>query len=78
MLKIVGQAAPPEFVARVEALAAAHHPDLTVDITRAYHFGARYNAVPSLSLYVALAVDPPSPCAEGPGVLLLLAGEGWQ
>ena len=41
--KIVGKSAPEEFVRAVEELADAHHPQLKVDITRAYHFGARYN-----------------------------------
>ena len=41
--KIVGHAAPAAFTAQVEALARAHHADLVVDCTRAYHFGARYN-----------------------------------
>ena len=42
VLKIVGQAAPEDFQGRVEALALAHHPDLLVDIVRAYHFGKRW------------------------------------
>lgn len=41
VLKLVGQAAPEEFVERVEAIALAHHPEIVVDVTRAYHFGAR-------------------------------------
>ncbi|KAL4449002.1 hypothetical protein ABPG77_007719 [Micractinium sp. CCAP 211/92] len=43
VLKIVGQAAPAEFVARALRLAEGHHPAMAVDVTRAYHFGARYN-----------------------------------
>lgn len=43
VLKVVGQAAPAEFVARALRLAEAHHPAMAVDVTRAYHFGARYN-----------------------------------
>jgi hypothetical protein len=38
----VGAAAPDEFRERVERLAAEHHPELTVDCSRAYHFGPRY------------------------------------
>lgn len=41
--KIVGYSAPPEFVKQIEDLAHAHHGNLTVDCTRAYHFGSRYN-----------------------------------
>ena len=38
-----GHTAPPEFIARVNALAAAHSPQLALDCTRAYHFGSRFN-----------------------------------
>ena len=41
--KIVGHTAPPEFIAQVEDLARLHDARLSVDCTRAYHFGARYN-----------------------------------
>ena len=41
--KSAGHAAPAACTAQVEALARAHHADLVVDCTRAYHFGARYN-----------------------------------
>ena len=41
--KITGHTAPPEFIASVNALAAAHSPQLSVDCTRAYHFGSRFN-----------------------------------
>lgn len=34
VLKIVGQAAPEAFTRQVEALAAAHHPSLEVDVVR--------------------------------------------
>ena len=41
--KIVGHTAPPEFITQVEDLARLHDSRLAVDVTRAYHFGARYN-----------------------------------
>ena len=41
--KIVGYTAPPEFILQVEDLATLHDARLSVDCTRAYHFGARYN-----------------------------------
>jgi cation diffusion facilitator family transporter len=41
--KIVGYSAPPEFVQSIEGLAHSHHALLTVDCTRAYHFGPRFN-----------------------------------
>ena len=41
--KIVGHTAPPAFVLQVEELARQHDSRLSVDCTRAYHFGARYN-----------------------------------
>lgn len=41
--KIVGHTAPPEFIRQVEDIARKHDPRLSVDCTRAYHFGARYN-----------------------------------
>lgn len=43
VLKIVGHAAPEDFVSQVEQLARDHHPSLLVDVTRSYHFGARFN-----------------------------------
>lgn len=41
--KVAGHTAPDEFVAKVNAIAAQHSPQLTVDVTRAYHFGSRFN-----------------------------------
>jgi len=41
--KIVGHTAPPEFIDRVNGIARRHDSRLAVDVTRAYHFGARYN-----------------------------------
>lgn len=41
--KIVGHAAPESFTHEVESLAVAHHAQLIVDCTRAYHFGTRFN-----------------------------------
>lgn len=43
VLKIVGQAAPEAFTRQVEAIAAAHHPSLEVDVARCYSFGPRFN-----------------------------------
>ena len=40
--KIVGISAPEDFVDRLEAMAAAHHERLQVDVIRAYYFGARF------------------------------------
>jgi hypothetical protein len=39
--KIVGRAAPEDFVEQLEQLATGHHEQLEVDVIRAYHFGAR-------------------------------------
>ena len=41
--KIVGHTAPQKFIEEVEEIARKHDPRLSVDCTRAYHFGARYN-----------------------------------
>ena len=41
--KIVGHTAPRDFIDQMEEVARAHDSRLTVDVTRAYHFGARYN-----------------------------------
>jgi divalent metal cation (Fe/Co/Zn/Cd) transporter len=35
--------APDEFIAMVEAIANEHHDNITVDCTRAYFFGSRFN-----------------------------------
>ena len=43
MKKMTGHTAPPEFIERVNALAAAHSTQLALDCTRAYHFGSRFN-----------------------------------
>lgn len=51
--KIVGHAAPESFTRAVEALAVAHHEQLVVDCTRAYHFGTRFN----VELEVILPAD---------------------
>jgi len=40
--KIVGRGAPTDFIEELATIADAHHEDLTVDVIRAYHFGARY------------------------------------
>jgi cation diffusion facilitator family transporter len=39
---LVGVAADGEFVEHVKRLTADHHPQLTLDIIRAYHFGTKY------------------------------------
>eukprot|EP01040_Poterioochromonas_malhamensis_P012326 gene12326-13477_t len=41
--KIVGHAAPREFIQQIEQLALEHDQRIQVDCTRVYHFGARYN-----------------------------------
>jgi cation diffusion facilitator family transporter len=41
--KIVGHTAPQDFIDQVEDIARLHDSRLAVDVTRAYHFGARYN-----------------------------------
>jgi len=41
--KIVGHTAPPDFILSVEEIARKHDHRLSVDCTRAYHFGARFN-----------------------------------
>ncbi|PRW57612.1 CDF membrane isoform A [Chlorella sorokiniana] len=56
VLKIVGQAAPEAFTRQVEALAAAHHPALEVDVVRCYHFGPRYNVEMEVVLPGAMTV----------------------
>lgn len=43
VLKIVGVAAPEVFVQQVERLAEEFDSAIQVDVTRAYHFGSRYN-----------------------------------
>ena len=40
---MAGHTAPDEFVAAVNAIAVQHSPQLSVDVTRAYHFGSRFN-----------------------------------
>ena len=40
--KIVGKAAPGDFIEKLEELANAHHDDLELDVIRAYFFGARF------------------------------------
>lgn len=55
MRKVMGHTAPPEFIARVRALAAQHSPQhlLEVDCIRAYHFGSRFN----VELEIVLPAD---------------------
>jgi divalent metal cation (Fe/Co/Zn/Cd) transporter len=38
--KLVGRGAPADFIEQLRAIADEHHEDLTVDVVRAYHFGA--------------------------------------
>uniref|UniRef100_A0A061S4Y4 Cdf membrane protein n=1 Tax=Tetraselmis sp. GSL018 TaxID=582737 RepID=A0A061S4Y4_9CHLO len=40
--KLVGHAAPEEFVREVAEMCEEHHGELEVDVIRAYHFGERY------------------------------------
>ena len=42
MGKLVGKTAPPAFISKVNGIASRHHPLLRVDVTRAYHVGARF------------------------------------
>lgn len=39
--KLVGRAAPEEFIRELEMLASTHHDELEIDVIRAYHFGPR-------------------------------------
>lgn len=48
--KVVGFTAPPEFISKVQALAAAHSRLLRVDCIRAYHFGVRRSALDAAPL----------------------------
>ncbi|GAB4819696.1 hypothetical protein N2152v2_006742 [Parachlorella kessleri] len=57
VLKIVGQAAPEAFRQKVEQIAASHHPSLLVDITRAYHFGSRFNVEQEVVLPADMTVE---------------------
>eukprot|EP01032_Pedospumella_encystans_P013588 gene13588-15635_t len=41
--KIVGHTAPSDYIEMIEGMALDHDHRLTVDVTRVYHFGARYN-----------------------------------
>lgn len=54
--KLTGHTAPPEFVDRVNQLAAAHNAALAVDVTRCYHFGARYNVEMEIVLPALMTV----------------------
>eukprot|EP00953_Heterococcus_sp_UTEX-ZZ885_P034099 17686-Heterococcus_DN1.PRE.2 len=38
-----GRSAPEEFISMVESLANEHHSSITVDCTRAYFYGSRFN-----------------------------------
>lgn len=40
--KIVGKAAPSDFVATLQMMAMEHHDFIEIDCTRAYHWGARF------------------------------------
>lgn len=42
MDKIVGRAAPDEFLATLEAMGDSHHGAMQIDAIRAYHFGSRF------------------------------------
>merc|ERR1712151_15694 len=39
---IVGKKAEPEFLRMIQELAEAHHPCVTLDEMKAYHFGPKY------------------------------------
>ncbi|GAB9464052.1 Cation diffusion facilitator [Globisporangium polare] len=40
--QLVGVCASEEFMTEVKELASHHHPSMSLDITRAYHFGSKY------------------------------------
>ncbi|GAB9464051.1 hypothetical protein Gpo141_00001492 [Globisporangium polare] len=40
--QLVGVRASEEFMTEVKELASHHHPSMSLDITRAYHFGSKY------------------------------------
>ena len=39
---LVGKAASEEFLKDVREMANTHHPEMQVDVIRAYHFGPKY------------------------------------
>jgi divalent metal cation (Fe/Co/Zn/Cd) transporter len=43
MILGIGRSAPEEFISMVESLANEHHSSITVDCTRAYFYGSRFN-----------------------------------
>jgi Dimerisation domain of Zinc Transporter len=43
LVMLLGRSAPDEFISMVETLASEHHSSITVDCTRAYFFGSRFN-----------------------------------
>lgn len=76
VLKIVGQAAPEAFTCQVQALAAAHHPSLEVDVVRwaaqlrgcvcgwLSGYTPSLRALPHVWLQYWRAVPPPAPLAQ--------------
>ena len=54
--KIAGAGAPPEFVERVNRIAVQHESRLAVDVTRAYHFGSRFNVEMEIVLPAEMTV----------------------
>lgn len=54
--KIVGHTAPREFVEDMNKLAEAHDPRISVDVTRAYHFGSAFNVEMEIILPGAMSV----------------------
>mmetsp|Transcript_25344 Transcript_25344/g.37371 ORF Transcript_25344/g.37371 Transcript_25344/m.37371 type:complete len:370 (+) Transcript_25344:105-1214(+) len=54
--KIVGHTAPDEFINSMNELAENHDPRITVDVTRAYHFGAAFNVEMEIVLPAEMTV----------------------
>jgi divalent metal cation (Fe/Co/Zn/Cd) transporter len=62
--KIVGRAAPEEFIEQLELLATEHHEQLEVDVIRAYHFGTRWAAAAGLGCSSRLVAARPGLAGE--------------
>ena len=69
--KIAGHIAPPEFVEIVQDLALQHEARLAIDVTRAYHFGSRFNVEMEIVLPADMTV------AESHDIGLALQHKVW-
>jgi Dimerisation domain of Zinc Transporter len=58
--------APGDFIAKINALADEHHPDITIDCTKAYLCGAQY------IVEVEIVMPPESPLKETHDIALEL------